>query len=140
MFTVSSKNLNASVGVSAATIGALAGVPLGGSLKINPDTSLKMESLSPKRLVWAAQYRRIDAKYLRLRDGEMAKLPNTLSLYQDVASEGSLRGESDKPNAVQIVVSAERGDGGLDNQGDQLSEKVYYDRLGEAIADLEDWL
>jgi hypothetical protein len=140
MFTLSSKNLNTSVGVSAATIGALAGAPLGGSIKINPDTSLKMESVYQERLVWAAQYRKIDAKYIRLRDGEMPTLPNILSLYQDISNEGTLRGESDEPNAVQIVVSTETDDAGQDNQGDQVSEKVYYGRIAEAIFDLEKWL
>jgi hypothetical protein len=140
MFTVSSKNLNTSVGVSAATISALAGLPLGGSIKITPDTSLKMESVSPNRLVWAAQYRKIDAKYIKLRDGEIPKLPNILSLYQDVASERSLRDESSQPNAVQIVLSAESADGSQDNQGDQISEKLYYDKLAKAIVDLEEWL
>jgi hypothetical protein len=140
MFTVSSKNLNTSVGVSAATIGALAGVPIGGSVKINPDTSLKMEAIYQERLVWAAQYRKIDAKYIRLRDGEMPTLPNVLSLYQDVSSEGILRDESDETNAVEIVVGGEGDDVGQDNQGDQVSEKVYYERLTEAISDLEKWL
>lgn len=139
-FAVSSGNLSTSVGVSAATIGALAGVPLGGSINISQDTSLKMESEYDGRLVWAAQYRKIDAKYIRLRDGEEPTLPNILSLYQDVSSEGTLRAESDEPNAAQIVVSTERDDAGQDNQGDQVSEEVYYERLIEAITDLEKWL
>jgi hypothetical protein len=140
MFTVSSKNLNASVGVSAATIGALAGVSLGGSIKINPDTFLKMESVSQERQVWAAQYRKIEAKYIRLGDGEVATLPNILSLYQDVTSKGSLRNESSQPNAVQIEVGSESDDGAQDSQGDQISEKHYYDRLAKAITNLEKWL
>jgi hypothetical protein len=140
MFTVSSKSLNTSVGVSAATISALAGVPLGGSIKINPDTFLKMESVSQERQVWAAQYRKIQAKYIRLGDGEVATLPNILPLYQDVASKGSLRDESSQPNAVQIVVSSESDDGAQDSQGGQISEKLYDDRLAKAIANLEKWL
>lgn len=140
MFTVSSKKLNTSVGVSAVTISALAGVPLGGSIKISPDMSLKMEAVYQERLVWAAQYRKIDAKYIRLRDGEVPMLPNILSLYQDVTSEGSLRDEFNEPNAVELVVSAENDDNSQDIQEDQVSEKVYYERLAEAVIELEEWL
>jgi len=140
MFTVSSSSFKTSVGVSAVTTSALAGVPIGGSINISPDMSLKMESGSQERLVWAAQYRRIDARYIRLRDGEIVTLPNILSLYQDVASKGTLRGESGDPNAVKIGISAETDDGNQDSQGDQISDDVYYDRLSEAIMDLEEWL
>jgi hypothetical protein len=140
MFTVSSKTFNTSVGVSAATIGALAGVSLGGSIKINTDTFLKMESVSQERQVWAAQYRKIQAKYIRLEDGEVATLPNILPLYQDVASKGRLRDQSSQPNVVQIEVSSESDHGAQDSQGDQISEKHYYDRLAKAIANLEKWL
>ena len=140
MFTVSSKGLNTSVGLSAATIGTLAGVPLGGSIQISPDTSLEMGSVAEERLVWAAQYRKMEAKYIRLGDGEKATLPSILSLYQDVTSDGILRDESDQPNAVQIAIKAERDDGGQDHQGDPISEKPYYNRLAKAIMELEEYL
>jgi hypothetical protein len=99
-----------------------------------------MESVSQERQVWAAQYRKIQAKYIRLGDGEVATLPNILPLYQDVASKGSLRNESSQPNAVQIKVSSESDDGAQDTQGGQISEKHYYDRLAKATANLEKWL
>jgi hypothetical protein len=108
VFTVSNKKLNTSVGLSAVTISALTGVPLGGSIKISPDTTLEMESVSEERLVWAAQYRKLDAKYIRLGDGEEATLPNILSLYPDITSDGTLRDETEELNEVQVEVDAER--------------------------------
>jgi len=139
IFTVSSRDVRASVGVSAATITALVGVPIGGSVKISPHASLEMGSASDEELVWAAQYRRLQVKYIRLGDGEEAKLPGSIALYPDVISDGTLRGESEEANAVQITVATETDDGGPEAEG-PASEGLYYERLEKAITAFEEEL
>jgi hypothetical protein len=80
--------------------------------------------------VWAAQYRKSDAKYNRLGDGETATLPNILTLYQDVISNGPLRGDDDEEmNAVQIDVSGETDEEAREKEGNSILDEVYYDRL-----------
>jgi hypothetical protein len=140
VFTVSRKNMKTSVGVSPLNIGTLAGIPIGGSIKVSPETSFEMGAHSEDRLVWAAQYRKLDVKFIKLKDGEEATLPNILPLYPDITSDGTLRGEPGEVNAVQIEVNSEADDQSQKNQRDPISEKEYYERLSKAIADFEEEL
>lgn len=138
VLTVSKRSLDTSVSISSATTAALTGVPIGGSIKISPETSLTVSSASEEQLVWAAQYRKLDAKYIRLRDGETATLPNILTLYQDVTSDGPLRKDDDEEmNAVQIDVIGETDEEAQEKEGDSISEEVYYERLEKAIREFE---
>jgi hypothetical protein len=98
-----------------------------------------MGSASDEQLVWAAQYRRLQVKYIRLGDGEEAKLPGSIALYPDVISDGTLRGESEEANAVQITVATETDDGGPEAEG-PASEGLYYERLEKAITAFEEEL
>jgi hypothetical protein len=112
------------------TTSALAGILIGCSIKISPEVSLTVLSASEEQLVWAAQYRKSDAKYIRLGDGKTATLPNILTLYQDVISDGPLRKDDDEEmNAVQIDVSGKTDEEAQEKEGDLLSDEVYYDRL-----------
>jgi hypothetical protein len=140
LFTVSRKDRKVSVGVSPLSIGILAGIPVGGSIKVSPETSFEMGSMSEERLVWAAQYRKLDVKHIKLKDGEEATLPNVLPLYPDITSDGVLRGEAEELNAVQIEINAETDGQSQENQEDPVSEKEYYDRLARAITEFEEEL
>jgi hypothetical protein len=138
VFTVSKKSLDTSVSINSVTIAALTGIPIGGSIKISPETSLTVSSVSEEQLVWAAQYRKLDAKYIRLGDGETATLPNILTLYQDVTSDGTLRrDDKEEMNAVQIDVGGETDEEAQEKEGDSISEEGYYERLEKAIREFE---
>jgi hypothetical protein len=51
-------------------------------------------------------------------------------LYQDVTSNGPLRGDDDEEmNAVQIDVSGETDEEAREKEGDSILDEVYYDRL-----------
>jgi len=99
---------------------------------------LAVSSASEEQLVWAAQYCKLDAKYIKRGDGETATLPNVLTLYQDVTSNGPLRkGNNEEMNAVQIDVSGETDDEAKEKEEDSLSDEVYYERLEKAIREFE---
>jgi hypothetical protein len=88
--------------------------------------------------VCAAQCRKLDAKYIRLRNGETATLPNILTLYQDVTSDGPLRrDDKEEMDAVQIDVSGETDEEAREKEGDPMSGEVYYERLEKAIMEFE---
>ena len=88
--------------------------------------------------MWAAQYCKLDAKYIRRGDGETATLPNVLTLYQDVTSNGPLRKDDNgEMNAVHIDVSGETEDEAQEKEEDSLSDEVYYERLEKAIREFE---
>jgi hypothetical protein len=141
VFIVSKRSLDTSVGISSVTISALTGIPIGGSIKISPEMSLAVSSVSEEQLVWAAQYRKLDANYIRLGEGEKATFPNVLTLYQDVTSRGPLRkGDVEEMNAVQIAVSGETDDEAQQNEVDSVSEEVYYERLEKAIREFKEEL
>ena len=145
VFTTRKKTFNASVGVDPVTIGALAGAPVGGSIQISPDTSLETGSASEERLVWAAQWRKVKARYMRSEDVEEATLSNVLSLYVDVTSSGILRDDDgddeddQEPYAVQIELDADGDGGSQDTQGDEVVDKTYDEKLAEAITEFEDF-
>jgi hypothetical protein len=145
LFSVSSRALRTSFRVSPDTPAAIAGIPLGGSLEIGPDASLELKLVSNERLVWAAQYRKIKAKYTRLAEGGDATLPHMLPLYPDVvgdvASEGVLRNASDDANAVQITLAAEPDDPDHgSHDGIDREEALYHERLEKAITGFEEYL
>ena len=107
MFNVSRNKISTSIKLDSGTFGALAGVPLGGSITINPETSLEMGSVSEDRLAWAAEYRRLAVKYSKLGDREEAALPGVILLYPDITSNRTLRDESDDSKVVHITIGEE---------------------------------
>lgn len=78
------------VGLSSAIVGALSGVPVGGSVSLGQGDAWEMSMGMEEEHVWAAQYRLIDAKYLSAsssaRRNEDLALPPTMSLYKDILS------------------------------------------------------
>jgi hypothetical protein len=140
VFTVSHNKISTSVGIDSNIIGAVTGVPLGGSITISPETSLKLGAVSEDRLVWAAQYRKLEAKYIRLSATSDAALPSVLSLYPDITSHGTLRDESGEINAAQVVLGEDSNCGDEDGQDEMLDERGYYESLAKAIEDFEDYL
>ena len=139
VFNVSHNKVSTSIGLDSGTVGALAGVPLGGSITINPETSLEVGSVSEDRLVWAAQYRKLAVKYSRLGNGEEAALPGVISLYPDITSDGTLRDESDDSNIVHITIGEEGSDGDQDGEQRAMDDK-YNARVAEAIQEFEEYM
>ncbi|PCG98689.1 Protein of unknown function DUF4267 [Penicillium occitanis (nom. inval.)] len=79
------------VGLSSAIVGALSGVPVGGSVSLGQGDTWEMTLGMEEEHVWAAQYRLIDAKYISAssssaRRSEGLALPPTMSLYKDILS------------------------------------------------------
>ncbi|RAO65941.1 uncharacterized protein BHQ10_001953 [Talaromyces amestolkiae] len=77
------------VGLSSAIVGALSGVPVGGSVSLGQGDAWEMAMGMEGEHVWAAQYRLLDAKYISAssssslrKDVEVA----TMSLYKDILS------------------------------------------------------
>lgn len=140
VFTISRHKINTSIGLDSTSIAALSGVPIGGSLTISPEASLEVGSVSEQRLVWAAQYRKLQAKYVKLDGGEETTLPRTLPLYPDVTSNGTLRDHSDELKAVQIEVGEEGKDEHEETEEDSLEKERYYEHLAMAIEEFEEYL
>jgi hypothetical protein len=141
IYTVSGKSLDVAMGISPATIGALSGVQVGGSVQVNPESSWTLSSTSEERLVWAAQYRKLDLKYIRVGRDETAALPKVLTLYPDMASEGALRRvKKDDMNAVRIDINEgrEKDDEAQIEREDTVLEETYYKRLEETIRKFEE--
>lgn len=83
------------VGLSSAIVGALGGVPVGGSVSLGQGDAWEMAMGMEGDHVWAAQYRLLDAKYISAsssslssvsRNEDLASLPPTISLYKDILS------------------------------------------------------
>ncbi|KAJ5665314.1 uncharacterized protein N7477_007762 [Penicillium maclennaniae] len=131
-----------SAGVSSALIGALSGVPIGGSVSLGVGSSwdLTMEVSEPH--VWAAQYRLLDARFIKMgKNGvDGVKLPTTLGLYRDVMSVNTARGgggqsielglqQDEKPETeTEAVLGAP-----VEDDQDSLELEEYEKRLEQAI-------
>ncbi|EED24580.1 conserved hypothetical protein [Talaromyces stipitatus ATCC 10500] len=77
------------VGLNSAIVGALSGVPIGGSVSLGQGDAWELQMGMEEEHVWAAQYRLIDAKYIAVSSrtrSEVMALPATMSLYKDILS------------------------------------------------------
>ncbi|KAJ5609524.1 hypothetical protein N7528_010091 [Penicillium herquei] len=81
-----------SAGVSSAIIGAVSGVPVGGSVSLGVGSTWEMAMQVAEPHVWAAQYRMVDARFIKAGKGEDVKLPVSMGLYRDVMSVNTARG------------------------------------------------
>lgn len=87
-----SSSSSVDVGLSSAIVGALSGVPVGGSVSFGKGDAWEMTMGMEEEHVWAAQYRLVDAKYISAsssssaRRGDDIALPPTMSLYKDILS------------------------------------------------------
>lgn len=102
---VTSSKQQGSFSTGALAIGALTGVPVGGSINISPDISLKAKLHTPEKLVWAAQFHKLKTKYIRVRSGEAPMLPRAISIHPNVLRTGSVvRGEADQCTFAQVAI------------------------------------
>ncbi|GIC90287.1 uncharacterized protein Aud_006721 [Aspergillus udagawae] len=130
-----------SAGVSGALIGALSSVAVGGSLSLGEGNSWQMTTELSEQHVWAAQYRLLDARFIKVgREGaESVKLPLSMGLYRDVLSVNTVRGDGTDEVELELKGEKETDDESGQHVEDQDSEELkgYEKRLEEAISVFE---
>ncbi|ETN44333.1 uncharacterized protein HMPREF1541_10513 [Cyphellophora europaea CBS 101466] len=84
--SISSCEETGKVGVTSAAVGALAGVPVGGSIGLGHNSKAQVTMEMPGQNVWAARYHLVDTDFVRLKAGEEAQLPPVIALHPDVTS------------------------------------------------------
>jgi hypothetical protein len=126
-----------STGISSALVGALSGVPVGGSVSLGIGSSWEMAMEVAEPHVWAAQFRLLDARFLKMGKGGIddVKLPMSMGLYRDVMSVNTARGgEGDSVEiGLEREIETDKEDSDLidDQDGQELEE--YEKRLEQAI-------
>ncbi|KAF7164862.1 hypothetical protein CNMCM5623_009289 [Aspergillus felis] len=130
-----------SAGVSSSIVGALSSVPVGGSLSLGEGNSWQMTTELADQHVWAAQYRLLDARFVKVGKGDAAnvKLPLSMGLYRDVLSVNTVRGEGTDEAELELKGEEETDDESGQDLEDQDSEELkrYEKRLEEAISVFE---
>lgn len=130
------KSADISAGVSSAIIGAVSGVPIGGSVSLGVGSSWEMAMEIADPHVWAAQFRLLDARFIKMGKGGVdgIKLPTTMGLYRDVMSVNTARGG--EGNSIELGLEEEEGEvaegTSMDDQDSEELEE-YEKRLEQAI-------
>jgi hypothetical protein len=91
---------------------------------------MAMEVADPH--VWAAQYRLVDARFIKIgKDGiDGVKLPASMGLYRDILSVNTARGAGERE--VELGLETEPDGPVMDDQDGQ-EEEGYEKRLEQAI-------
>lgn len=130
-----------SANVSGSLVGALSSVPVGGSLSLGEGISWEMTMNLTEQHVWAAQYRLLDARFVKVGKGnaDSVKLPLSLGLYRDVLSVNTVRGAESDEVGLELKNEDHAGHESGRDVDDQDSEEVkaYEKRLEEAISVFE---
>ncbi|KAJ5947499.1 hypothetical protein N7466_000514 [Penicillium verhagenii] len=119
-----------SAGVSSSIIGALSGVPVGGSVSLGVGSTWEMAMQVAEPHVWAAQFRLLDAKFIKMGKGGAGdvKLPASMGLYRDIMSVNTARDGAKRGVELGLVrADEEEDDDEEENQGQSLLE----DGVGE---------
>ncbi|PYH49982.1 uncharacterized protein BP01DRAFT_310204 [Aspergillus saccharolyticus JOP 1030-1] len=114
-----SQSNQVSVGISSTVIGALSSVPVGGSVKLGQGTSWEVTMEVEDQHVWAAQFRLLDARFIKLdsKGLEDVTLPTSMGLYRDIMSVSRVRGGG--RDVVDLQLLSGRDD--EDNEDEQES-------------------
>lgn len=134
--TIVSKGQTAdiSAGVSSALVGALSGVPIGGSVSLGVGSSWEMAMEIADPHVWAAQFRLLDARFIKMGKGgvDSVKLPMTMGLYRDVTSLNGRRADIGVEQVGQVELGLEGDEGEEASVKEQDSEELEeYERALE---------
>lgn len=142
------KSTGISAGISSALIGAASGVPVGGSVNLGNGSSWEMAMEVAEPHVWAAQFRMLDARFIKMAKGglEATKLPMTIGLYRDVMSVSMQRSGrtvlegAALQDSAQLALKSEQGStheeaSAEEQASDELLE--YEKRLEQVIRLLE---
>jgi hypothetical protein len=131
--TVIRKNPSATIGVSSALIGAISGVPIGGSIEIGKDFTVTCDNKYPGSATWAAQYQLINSRPV-LRVDTKEDLPiNYVEVYPDYTyAKGAVLGggdPDDQEEAFMLEVEDEDEDEEIDVD---IFDEEYWKAYGEA--------
>ena len=138
MLHIKSRKQQGSIATRALAIGALTGVPVGGSINISPDISCEAKLRTPDKLVWAAQFHKLKTNYVRVRSGEAPRVPRTISIYPNALSIGSaVRGEADESTFAQVALSSEVS-GTMEETDDAEDSTAYETVLKNAVDQFEE--
>jgi hypothetical protein len=148
---ISGSDWNIKLGISPATVAALTGVPVGGSLGLGHNCEIKGRMQMPGKCVWAAMYHLLDTNFVSLATGQSQSLPKCIQLWPDITSKGRLRKVDDSTKVNVIVAKDEVAGKGSTADHEDLVEKLealaledaplqpgnYLDDLEDAIAKFE---
>ncbi|KAJ5735710.1 uncharacterized protein N7483_000835 [Penicillium malachiteum] len=129
-----------SVGVSSAIIGAVSGVPVGGSVSLGVGSTWEMAMQVAEPHVWAAQYRLVDARFIKAGKGDDVKLPVSMGLYRDVMSVNTARGGEGRTVELGLgeeQYQPERRQAGEEEDDDDDSGVVEDDQEGLEVEEYE---
>ncbi|KAJ5894516.1 hypothetical protein N7495_006207 [Penicillium taxi] len=131
-----SHSSSVSVGISSALVGLISSVPIGGSVSLGSGSSWEMAMQVAEPHVWAAQFRLLDARFIKMgRAGvDGVRLPSSLGLYRDVLSINRITRAAGGGTSVELELEKENGLGSSYNEDQESQElKEYEKRLEEAM-------
>lgn len=126
--------------ISSATVAALSGVPVGGSVTLDPKTTITAEFEMKGKNIWAAQYQRLDVQYTRIEQWRENEPPGRIQLHHDTTTlRGGVRQDTQEPNSAEVQMlgldqaadeSMEGGSGS--NEWDEEQAETYWQALAVA--------
>ena len=135
-FFTKEQSISPSVGIGA-EIMALLGAPVGGSISTQHGTSLSTRSTLPGTSVWAAQYKLLDLRYVRVAKGQPLP-PLTLPVeVRNTLSEGQMLGSDDEDDENEatddcVVKIAVAGEGESEAVDPEAYDQIFWNRMDEA--------
>ena len=124
-----------SAGISSAIVSALSGVPVGGSVSLGVGSTWEMAMQVAEPHVWAAQFRLLDAKFIKVGKGSVddVKLPLSMGLYRDVMSVNTARGGEGRSVEIVLEDEQEAKEDCVAEDQDSPELEEYEKRLEQAI-------
>lgn len=127
--TIKKTNPSANIGVGSALIASLTGVPLGASVALDANYTVTCDSISPEKLVWAAQYQLVKAKPVVKAEARVPTSIRYLDLYPDYTyAMGAVLGD-EKEEAFELdLADVGEGEGegeGAEGELDETYWKLY---------------
>lgn len=146
VFHIKKQSIESSVagGGSSNTVFDLMSIPVGASISVGRNGYLESRASFSGSHVWAAQYRLLEIKYLRVEPGQdFAELPSSILLYPNLTSHGDLRGSPVASTAYKAQINIAEGEvlhSEMENQDLSDEEKKYMSYLEDEIELIEEFL
>ncbi|KAH8704767.1 hypothetical protein BGW36DRAFT_412936 [Talaromyces proteolyticus] len=143
VLSISKRDLHTSIGIGSNTLFDLMTVPVGGSIGLGSSSYLESRMSFTGSHVWAAQYRLLDIRYIKIEPGQdSVDLPSQILLYPKITSHGVLRGSPSASQADQahVCIAAEDSSDTEMQKLDRSEDEEYNSLLDEEIQFMEDIL
>ena len=146
ILSISKRDTHTGVGVGSNTVLDIMTVPVGGSIGLGNSNYLESKMTFIGCHVWAAQYRLLDIKYIKLDpEQDKVELPRHILLYPNIASRGVLRGtpggtESDQAEISLVEEESSESVMQKHNSSEDKEDKEYNCVLEEEIQFIEEVL